>query len=156
KKDPRNQGIMAFARLVIELNPRFFMMENVRGFLFRDHEHLRQRFLGELRGAGFQVSEFTILNAVAYGVPQRRLRAFVMGCRKSETLPAFPEPLPGSPPTVLDAIGDLAVVDKSPRDWECDEYTGPLGKASTYATLLRTAKDGSTLRTLTGCLRSKH
>ena len=37
KKDPRNKGVAAFARLVTELRPRYFLMENVRGFTFQEH-----------------------------------------------------------------------------------------------------------------------
>ena len=142
KSDPRNQGIMAFARLVEELRPRYFLMENVRGFLFRDHEELRGAFTKGLKAAGYKVLDFRLLNAADYGVPQRRERAFVMGCIEEETLPAYPLRQRGRRPTVRSAITDLRVLDECADDPEVDVYNGKLGKPSAYGQRLRGARDG--------------
>lgn len=156
KADPRNRGIMAFARIVSEIRPRYFLMENVRGFLFVDHDELREQFTSFLRDAGYHVLDFRQLNAADYGVPQRRERAFVMGCLKGEALPDYPLRQRGRKPTVQSAITDLAALDDHATDIDTDEYAGRLGKASSYARRLRRSRDGGRLRSLTGCMRSLH
>jgi DNA (cytosine-5)-methyltransferase 1 len=156
KRDPRNKGIMSFARLVEEIRPRYFLMENVRGFLFHNHDGLRKRFAKRLKDAGYTVLPFKLLNAADFGVPQRRQRAFVLGCLAGESIPAYPHPFPGDPPTVKDAIADLATLDNRARDGEIDIYDGELGEASAYAVQLRAGMDGREVRPLTGCLRTSH
>lgn len=156
KTDPRNQGIMAFARLVSELRPRYFLMENVRGFLFADHKSLREEFTSHLRLAGYNVLDFRLLNAADYGVPQRRERAFVLGCLVGEVLPDYPPKKRGRKPTVRSAITDLRVLDDHATDLVTDEYTGTLGKASSYSRRLRQVSHGGRVHCLTGCMRSLH
>jgi DNA (cytosine-5)-methyltransferase 1 len=156
KRDPRNKGIMSFARLVEEIRPRYFSMENVRGFLFKKHDGLRKRFAKRLKDAGYIVLPFKLLNAAEYGIPQRRQRAFVLGCLADETVPAYPHPLPGDPPTVKDAIADLATLDNFAPAGGNDIYEGELGEASSYAVRLRVGMDGRKVQPLTGCLRTFH
>jgi DNA (cytosine-5)-methyltransferase 1 len=156
KTDRRNQGVLAFARLVTELRPRYFLMENVRGFLFDDHASLRKCFCCTLEEAGYKVQPFRLLNAADFRVPQRRFRAFILGCRGSETPPCYPNPSGGLYTTVRDAIGDLAALDKHSRDYDSDLYDGPLNEASPYAASLRVSRSGGQLTSLTGCLRTRH
>lgn len=156
KLDPRNQGIMSFARLVGDLRPRYFLMENVRGFLFQDHEALRGQFTSYLEEAGYRVLGFRLLNAADYGVPQRRERAFVLGCLDGEDVPNYPSKRRGRKPTVRSAIADLAVLDARSKDPDIDVYKGRLGTASAYARRLRVARNGGRVLALTGCLRTVH
>jgi DNA (cytosine-5)-methyltransferase 1 len=155
KKDPRNHGVLAFARLVAEIRPRYFLMENVRGFTFRDHAAIRRRFTATVSAVGYVVLPVRVLNAADYGVPQRRKRAFVLGCLQTEMPPEYPEAAAAPPPTVLDAIGDLAVIDKSQRPVDEDAFRGVLGEPSGYAQRLR-GRSRSKMTTLTGCQRSRH
>jgi len=154
--DPRNQGVLAFARLVAELKPRYFLMENVRGFLFSEHEPVRVRFCQTLKKAGYAVRPFCTLNAADFGVPQRRFRVFVLGCLRSEAEPDYPVPDPGLQPTVRDAIGDLAALDKLSKAVDSDVYDGPLGEASSYAAAMRAGPSGAGCEEITGCLRTRH
>jgi len=154
--DPRNDGIMAFARLVGELRPRFFLMENVRGLLFKDHARLRERFAVYLVAAGYQLQPFKLLNASDYGVPQRRARAFILGCLTGEMLPEYPEPSGIARPSVRDAISDLMRIRETPKRFTDDTYRGCLGKPSDYAAKLRVIPDGGGDIALTGCLLTNH
>jgi DNA (cytosine-5)-methyltransferase 1 len=156
KRDPRNHGVLAFARLVSELRPRYFLMENVRGLLFRQHAPLRGQFTRLLREAGYEVRPFHLLNAADFGVPQRRVRAFVLGSQSPLSPPEYPSTLPIPRPTVRDAISDLAVLDKEGHAADVDEFRGRLGEPSSYARRLRTSVAGRRRRTLTGCLRTLH
>ncbi|MGI0026899.1 MAG: DNA cytosine methyltransferase [Nitrosopumilaceae archaeon] len=87
--DPRNNLLDAFADMVSILNPKFFLMENVKsmttmyGGQFKDH--VIQKF-SEL---GYSV-QYTILNASDYGVPQNRERVFFFGTKYDSPF-TFPE-----------------------------------------------------------------
>lgn len=171
--DPRNALILHFARLVRELNPKYFLVENVYGVLGHLGEATVASFRRRVRRAGFDVVEpIQVLNAADYGVPQRRKRAFILGHRKSLPPPAYPERCPlilpnGTEhfPTVRDAIADLPDVDAFEHLFETDVLSVRLGKPSYYAQLMRCEvadpDDRSSRRegprtTLTGCLRTKH
>lgn len=89
-KDPRGRLVFEFARVVHELQPKAFVMENVRGLVSsnggRDLKLIERRF----RGIGYRVKSF-VLNAADYGVPQRRHRLFIVGLDDGVT-PSPPEP----------------------------------------------------------------
>jgi DNA (cytosine-5)-methyltransferase 1 len=137
-KDPRNEGVLAFAQLVTELRPRYFVMENVQGFLSVQHECRRREFCRILEKGGYLVRlPIRALNAYNYGVPQRRVRAFAIGHLGGEEPPNCPNSLVARKPTVRDAIGDLTLVDRHLRDFDADEYDGPFGPVSGFAAPLR-------------------
>jgi len=152
--DPRNSLIFHFQRLVLELKPKFFVMENVPGIASGEHKELLNILISSFMEAGYKVEEnYQVLNAVNYGVPQARKRLFLIGCKKDYELPKYPQPTTILPknkvtqrykkvnlpavPTVWDAIGDLPEVDNYSellhRDWVIAEY----GKCSTYASIMR-------------------
>ncbi len=97
--DPRGQLVFDFVRMVGELQPKTFIMENVRGLhsmalvpakaskLFDGYEpwmsahgSLLSEIVGGLRVHGYQVDVF-LVNAVNYGAPQIRERMLVIGNR---------------------------------------------------------------------------
>lgn len=84
-------------RALGEVQPRAFLIENVRGLLFGDMALYWERLLRELRSPGrhyyptlyarpgrpkdeYKVF-FRVLNAADFGLPQRRLRLFIVGLR---------------------------------------------------------------------------
>ena len=79
-------------KAVESLQPRAFIFENVKGLLrpaFADYFSSVIRRLGK---AGYKVS-CHLVNAVDYGVPQKRERAFIIGMRKDiKTKFTFPMP----------------------------------------------------------------
>lgn len=108
-EDKRNDLVHEFGRFVLELQPRIFIMENVPGLLGRRGKSQAQRFVTDMRLGGYSVLH-TVLNAMDYGVPQRRRRVFFYGWPTGRELP-FSFPSPTTPPTdyrtVFQAIGDL-------------------------------------------------
>ncbi len=104
--DPRNALVAQFARLVVELRPRWFVMENVPGLISLGHRPILDAFYRTLEAAGYRVAQPWRLNARDHGVPQERKRVFIIGARADEPLPTEPSPAP-NPPTVTEALGDL-------------------------------------------------
>ncbi len=87
-KDPRNSLFRDFARWVECLEPKLFVMENVKGILSR-HNANQEKVIDIIEGAftdlGYTV-EVWRLNAAEYGVPQVRERVFIVGNRLGKTL----------------------------------------------------------------------
>ena len=171
--DERNLLIYEFARLVQEIQPRYFVMENVQGLMIGHAHQALNEFINLVRCAGYcVVDDIRVLNAANYAVPQRRKRIFVLGYRSDVTPPTYPEPTPiikanGHKyfPTVKDAISDLPKVDSCEYLFDCDGFNGKLGKPYHYARLMRgeirESSDTLPLRNrngypLTGCLRTRH
>jgi len=154
-EDPRNELLIHFARLLKELNPKYFVVENVGGLLIGDARSTLNRFLSKARSAGYSlVKPLTVLDAQAYGVPQQRRRLFVLGYRSELPAPEYPK-ASADHVTVWDAIGDLACIDEHATDLHTDIYSGPIGKASQYALTLRTSS-AQKVKNLSGCARSLH
>jgi DNA (cytosine-5)-methyltransferase 1 len=111
-QDPRNSLIFHFARIIREIRPKAFVMENVTGLNMGATSALFETFIKET-SADFNVTlPVRVLNAMDFGVPQARKRLFVLGIRKdvgqAASYPGFPST---TPPTVLEAIGDLPRVE---------------------------------------------
>ena len=94
--DPRGRLFEHFVRLTEELLPRYVLFENVRGLVTaRGPEGQPGEALNLIRRAfediGFATS-FHLLNSADYGVPQRRVRLFMIGAAEDAMLPDFPAP----------------------------------------------------------------
>ncbi len=101
--DRRNQLYMEFARLLGELRPRAFVMENVPGLISGAMKTIYLDMLAAFREKGYVVKG-QILNAMYYGVPQSRRRVIVVGVRSDLGIkPSHPKP-EGKPITVGEAI----------------------------------------------------
>jgi DNA (cytosine-5)-methyltransferase 1 len=87
----------------------FFVFENVPGLNSRNHEVLFSELKGLFEKAGFIIQE-DVLDAVDFGVPQRRQRIFVVGFnrRKHRDISfSFPIKSQQSPVTVREVLGGL-------------------------------------------------
>lgn len=152
--DDRNSLVLHFVRLVLELQPKFFVMENVRGMTIGKQTKVLQSVIEKFQAYGYEVREnYRVLNAANYGVPQNRRRLFLVGCQKGLKLPDYPPALTQPPvnkptktkknhrlpctPNVKEAIGDIPEVNHYPelevRDWVVANY----GQPSMYASQLR-------------------
>lgn len=83
--DPRGQLFKSLLRFANEAGARVCAMENVRGLVQRGALPV---VLDAFSAAGFHTTH-AILNAADYGVPQTRLRLFIVGFRDAEALAAF-------------------------------------------------------------------
>ena len=178
--DDRNSLVFQFYRLVTELSPRYFVMENVPGMLVGEHKTLLQQLKTEFKTSGYLVRE-EILSAANFGVPQKRRRLFLIGFQADESPPDFPTPPVLKRVTfghtyavsVSEAIADLPDLDNFPELIKTDEVLLSESqllemkhKTSHYATLLRSSpcEDTNNLsysrlwnpQLLTSSLRTQH
>lgn len=88
----------------------FFLFENVPGLLDEDHRPIYDKFKRIADEAGFNVFE-SRLNALDFGVPQKRERVFIVGINRNTYSEKFEFPSssrsPSDPEDVDDAIGEL-------------------------------------------------
>lgn len=151
--DPRNALLKEFARVVSELNPRYFVMENVAGLVVGNYRQLLDEVVETMEDAGYRmVLPYRVLNAADFGAPQSRRRLVLLGARSDVPLPEYP-PMTHSPrringgvpadlgrpigPSVWDAIGDLPDADAWDELLETDEVLVGYGEPSQYAAALR-------------------
>jgi DNA (cytosine-5)-methyltransferase 1 len=154
--DPRNVGILEFARLVRELRPLYFVMENVDGLFAPVAAPVVSMFLGLIAHAGYRiVAPIRALDAADFGVPQWRRRVFFLGYRKGCAPPAYPMPL-AKHVTVQDAIGDLPRFSKYKRLFDDHQIRAPLRTPSSYARGLRDESQDAENYLLTACRLTEH
>ncbi len=135
--DLRGNVIIQYLRVIEEIKPKFFILENVRGLLsaklnivppkFEKYAHIVEEngsvlfYLSErFKELGYTIS-FALFNSANYGVPQIRERMIIFGNRGEERIP-LPAPTHSADGfngtskwvTLKDAIGDL----KEPDDTE--------------------------------------
>lgn len=105
-QDVRNQLPYEYARLLKELQPQFFLMENVKGLLNKRQRPHFEALLILFKEAGYHL-HWKLLNAWDYGVAQTRQRIFMIGFRHDLEIDfKWPEQDP-SRPVLKDVIGDL-------------------------------------------------
>ena len=100
-----------FARLVVALEPKVVLMENVPGIASVPGRSRFRRFLETLRDGGYEC-DHRVLNARDFGVPQHRRRYVLLAVRGAAAdlpLPATDSPGAGSV-TVRDAIGRFPAI----------------------------------------------
>jgi DNA (cytosine-5)-methyltransferase 1 len=121
--DKRNRLYLDFLRIVKEVKPKAFLIENVPGLANLFGGQVKERIIEEFSKLGYKVNA-KILNTSDYGVPQNRRRIVFVGL-KSGKMFEFPEPTHsdgkrnGTLPlfrnlrkkiTVEEAIGDLPIL----------------------------------------------
>lgn len=135
-EDPRNQLVFHYVRLVRELRPKYFVFENVKGLTVGNHRQFLSELIEALGQAGYTVLlPYKVLNAAHYGVPQDRRRLFLVGARKNERLPAYPDPM--GMVNVIEAIGDLPNADDFEELLTADSVPVRFETGSDYARRLR-------------------
>ena len=120
-------GFPIFIDAVRRIQPKVFLFENVANILGR-HKWYLDLIVQELQNLGYIV-EYKVLNAVDYGVPQKRERLICVGHRASFHFPAIEL----EKRTVAEAIGDTMLSSEpeskilTPRQ---DEYIAVYEKKS--------------------------
>lgn len=77
--DPRSKHVWSFVEIVKTMQPKAFVMENVKALgQLKKWEPLRNELIKEFRKAGYSVN-YVVLNATEFNVPQARERVFFIG-----------------------------------------------------------------------------
>lgn len=108
------QGTLFFniEKILIAKRPKAFMLENVRNLTAHDHGRTFRVILEHLRTVGYDVHH-KVLNALDYGVPQKRERIIICGFRKPTRF-EFPPPITkNTRKQVKDILDDAAEKDIS-------------------------------------------
>lgn len=90
--DPRGGLFLEYIRVLRDKQPSFFVAENVKGMLSSSHRHAFGEIVERFKEIGYS-TEWRLVNASSYGVPQDRERVFIVGIRSDlATTFSFPEP----------------------------------------------------------------
>lgn len=76
--DTRGTLFFEIARILSEKRPTAFILENVRQLVTADKGRIMNRIVMVLEDMGYQV-DFRVLNALDFGLPQRRERVLIVG-----------------------------------------------------------------------------
>ena len=126
--DPRNLLFSEYLRIINEIKPRYVVMENVVGLIdmkffeyigingekYQDGITTPEFLTKEFQKIGYKV-KYKILNALDYGVPQRRNRVIFLAYKNGEKEPSFPIKTTDKKVTVRDAISDLSKNNKDKK-----------------------------------------
>lgn len=165
--DPRNYLVKEYIRIIQELQPTYFLFENVKGLTIGQHRRFLDEIIASLTSLDYTlVQPWQVLNAKHFGVPQSRERLFLIGAKNGATLPQYPEPNTQSIVTCKEALADLPDVENYDALIDSDEmiFEHPT-KISKYATMMRcTAKEAWKFgyqrrwnkKLLTNSIRTKH
>ncbi|MEK5231921.1 DNA cytosine methyltransferase [Lysinibacillus sp. FSL K6-0232] len=109
--DPRNFLYIHYIRCLMQVQPKFFIMENVKGMLTLGKGEVFRQIKQDFEAAGYRVYH-KLVNARDYGAPQIRERVFLVGVRNDINYEyEFPEATHGEGlkpfVTLKEAIGDL-------------------------------------------------
>lgn len=118
--DIRNFLFSEYLRVVKEVKPKYIVFENVPGILdikFHnfiskfDEEIYKQKsaidiIKKELAKIDYELLDYKILNAADYGVPQNRHRVILIGYRKGQKIPNYPQKL-NYEISLEEALGDI-------------------------------------------------
>lgn len=151
--DPRNALVRDFVRLVHELDADYFVFENVKGLTLGKHRKFLDELIDAFADAGYSVrTDWKVLNACEYGVPQDRQRLFLLGAKARLALPDYPTAITSKPgakrsalpssPTCREALGDIPDAESFTRLLASDEVETPRwGNPSGYAQRMRCLSD---------------
>lgn len=77
-QDARGTVFYSLAKIIREVSPKAFLLENVRGLLSHDKGNTISVMKDILESLGYSV-EYKVLNSWDYSVPQKRQRVFIVG-----------------------------------------------------------------------------
>lgn len=117
--DPRNHLYLEYCRIVEQVNPEFFLLENVKGLTTLSGGAFKYDIIRRFGQLGYTVT-FKIINAADYGVPQNRQRVFFIGVKNGEF--QFPEKFKYQL-TAQDAISDILQAGPSDDLKSCIPYS---------------------------------
>lgn len=146
RDDPRNNLMLAFAKICEHYKPEAIVMENVPEVLTGKYRHYFHSAAKKLEESGYSLTT-DVLDLSLYGVPQRRRRAVVTGALDSSI--ELPSPIfsPETALTVRDAISHLDPVPSGGFDRHDPDHRAPDHTERILERIRRTPPDGGDRRT---------
>lgn len=130
--DERNFLFRYFVDVVREVEPEYFVMENVPNLLTSEGGYFKRELISLFNKIGYTINA-DILCAADYGVPQDRRRAFIIGKHNGNSPVSMPAKK-SLRTSIWDAISDLNYLKSGEGDEEQDYIIPP---QSTYQKKLR-------------------
>lgn len=118
-EDPRNRLYLSYIRLVNEIRPEAFVIENVPGLVSLFNGKIKDNIVKKFSDMGYTVS-YNILCAADYGVPQNRKRVVFVGLRDKKFV--FKKQYEGLITCEM-ALSDLPPLEDEIGTEEADYYT---------------------------------
>jgi len=132
--DPRNMIIYEFLRIMNEIVPYAFVMENVPGLANGVGKPIFLNILHQLKSLGYYMIH-GIVDTADYGIPQRRKRLVLIGVNDSKVRLIFPPKTNHDPNfsgrylspwiTVKETIGDLPKIKAGEKSQTNPLHTAP-------------------------------
>ncbi len=132
RNNDKNWLFAEFARVTELWRPDWIVLENVEGLLGTDGGFFIEQILEKFRKIGYTLN-YKILNAVNYGVAQKRTRLFIVGSLHGIKFD-FPCSTTNNSTTVKDALSDLPSLENGNKKYKIPYKCKPL---SIYAKNLR-------------------
>ncbi|MFM7189792.1 MAG: DNA cytosine methyltransferase, partial [Microcystaceae cyanobacterium] len=89
--DPRNSLVFQYVRLVAEIQPKYFIFENVPGMATGKHRLFLEELINQFETVGYRITQpVQILDASEYGAPQKRKRLILLVSRSDHKPPPPP------------------------------------------------------------------
>ncbi len=91
RDDPRNSLVFEYLRIIKDLQPKYFIFENVPGIVLGKHKSFLTELVAKLDQIGYTVEQpIKILDASFFGAPQKRKRLIMIGSRKDVKKVGYP------------------------------------------------------------------
>ena len=153
-RDRRNDLVHRYVDAVRIIRPLFLVFENVPRIM--DREAYFDRTLHSLRGMGYHI-RYELVDMRDFGVPQRRTRLVIVGCRDKKIMKRFlfPEKTHAGNPenesiapwrTVRDAISDLQPLAAGWRSSRIPNHIASSHSESIMKKILSVPKNGGSRR----------
>jgi len=128
--DPRNKLYLSYIRLVKEIQPKIFIIENVPGLVTLFGGTIKDSIIKAFQDLGYQI-ENKILCSADYGVPQLRKRVIFAGYKKGKF--EYPD-IDKNQVCCADALSDLPPLTETAGEQEMPYFSPP---KSDYQRLMR-------------------
>lgn len=114
-EDERNYLFVEYLKIVEELKPEVFVIENVKALLSTSSGWFRDQIVESVEGLGYHIN-YGVLNSKKFGVPQKRERAIFI-CSKTRNV-TMPIGTSDKTITVREAISDLSYLNSGEGEFE--------------------------------------
>lgn len=122
-EDPRNKLYLSYIRLVDEIKPKAFVIENVPGLVSLFGGQIKDNIMRIFKEMGYNI-QYKIMTASDYGVPQKRRRVVFVGTKKGsfeypkeEAMQVTCEMALSDLPPLIDCLGEESMsYNKEPQN----------------------------------------